>query len=78
MTRTSSPAVPRMIGSERREPGVDELEAAATHARQRASLYRRKVLMGEGEPGRLAELERVSAGAAGRLREARGRGATTP
>lgn len=57
-----------MIGSN--EPSLAELKAEATHARQRATLYRRKVLMGDGEPRRLAELERIADGASGRLRDA--------
>jgi hypothetical protein len=47
----------------RREPSPEELRALATHAEGRAALYRRKVLLGRGEPRRLAELERVAAGA---------------
>jgi len=54
-----------------RSPSLRELEAVAAHANQRAALYRRKVLLGRGEPGRLAELERIAAGAANRLRRAR-------
>ena len=60
-----------MTGSSSKEPSLAELEAGATHARQRLALYRRKVLMGNGEPRRLAELERISDGAAARLRDAR-------
>ena len=53
-----------------REPSVADLKAVADHAGQRVALYRRKVLLGRGEPRRLAELERVSAGAAGRVKTA--------
>lgn len=56
-----------------REPSLTELEALASHASQRAALYRRRVLLGRGEPRRLAELERVHEGAVGRLRRARER-----
>jgi hypothetical protein len=48
-----------------------ELEAVAAHASQRAALYRRRVLLGRGEPRRLAELERRASGAEARLRRAR-------
>jgi len=60
-----------------RLPSLEDLKAVAVHAQQRASLYRRKVLMGVGEPRRLAELERISTGAAGRLRAARRREGAT-
>ena len=56
-----------------REPSIDELSRLAQHAQQRVALYRRRVLTGRGDPRALAELERVSAGAAGRLRRARDR-----
>ncbi len=52
------------------EPSIDELRAQADHSRQRAALYRRKILIGRGESRRLDELERVAAGAASRLRTA--------
>jgi hypothetical protein len=58
------------------EPSVDELQADATYATERLALYRRKILLGRGEPQRLAELERISTAAAGRLRRARDRGRT--
>ena len=57
MTRTISP----------RGAPLEELRAEAKHAAQRLALYRRKVLLGQGEPRRLAELERISQGAAARL-----------
>jgi hypothetical protein len=53
-----------------REPSVEELRAAAAHASRRVALYRRRIYAGGGEPRRLAELERISAGAAERLRRA--------
>ena len=53
-----------------REPSLSELRALARHARDRVALYRRRVLLGRGEPRRLAELERVSDGAAGRVARA--------
>lgn len=55
---------------ERREPTVAELTALDRHAANRVALYRRKLFAGRGEPRRLAELERVAAGAAGRLKRA--------
>ncbi len=58
-----------------REPSLEDLKALASHAQQRVSLYRRKILMGDGEPRRMAELERIAVGAAGRLRSARERSA---
>ena len=53
-----------------REPTLADLEAVAAHAKRRAALYRRKTLLGRGDPRRLAELDRAAAGAAGRLRSA--------
>src|SRR3954466_14950419 len=49
MTRTPPP----------RGASLEELRAEAEHAAQRLALYRRKVLLGQGEPRRLAELERI-------------------
>ena len=46
-----------------RGASATELRAAAVHAEGRAALYRRKLLLGRGHPQRLAELERVAAGA---------------
>jgi hypothetical protein len=60
MTRTTPP----------RGASLEELRAEANHAAQRLALYRRKVLLGQGEPRRLAELERTSVGAAARLERA--------
>jgi len=53
------------------EPSLAELKALSQHAAQRLALYRRAVYVGRGDLGRLAELERVAEGAAGRLRRAR-------
>jgi hypothetical protein len=55
-----------------REPTLAELQALADHATQRLALYRRKMYLGRGDARRLAELERIAAGAANRLRRARG------
>jgi hypothetical protein len=55
-----------------REPTLAELQALADHASQRLALYRRKMYLGRGDARRLAELERIAAGAANRLRRARG------
>ena len=55
------------------EPSLAELRALADHAARRLALYRRKVLLGGGDLQRLAELERISRGAADRLRRARKR-----
>lgn len=55
-----------------REPNLAELQALADHASQRLALYRRKMYLGRGDARRLAELERIAAGAANRLRRARG------
>lgn len=66
------------FGPDPRNPSVDELRAMAAHAEQRSALYRRKVLLGRGEPRRLAELERIAAGATGRVERARERGAGSP
>lgn len=56
------------------EPKIAELEAEARHAAERLALYQRKVHMGKGTPQRLAELQRIAEGAAGRLRRARSGG----
>ncbi len=53
-----------------REPSLPDLRAASANAARRLALYRRRVYLGRGEPGRLAELERIAAGAAARLRAA--------
>jgi len=52
------------------EPSLDDLRAAAAHADDRLALYRRRMYLGRGEPSRLAELERIAAGAAQRVRRA--------
>jgi hypothetical protein len=48
-----------------RGASVEDLRAEAEHAAERVLLCRRKVRLGRGDPRRLAELERVSSGAAG-------------
>jgi hypothetical protein len=55
-----------------REPSLAELRALSEHATLRVALYRRKMYTGRGEPRRLAELERIASGAAGRLKRAEG------
>jgi hypothetical protein len=52
------------------EPTLADLRAAAEHAANRVALYRRRVYVGRGDPQHLAELERIAAGAADRLRRA--------
>jgi hypothetical protein len=51
-----------------REPSLAELTGEARYTAERVALYRRKLFTGQGEPRRLAELERRAAGAAARLR----------
>jgi hypothetical protein len=51
-------------------PSVSELRALSDHAAQRVALYRRRTYIGQGDAQRLAELERIAAGAADRLRRA--------
>jgi hypothetical protein len=54
---------------------IDELEAEARYARQRADLYRAKAYGGRPtSPARMRELERAAEGAEERLRRARDRG----
>ena len=65
------------LGPGGREPSLDELRADAAHTKQRAALYRRKILLGGGEARRLDELERRSSGAAKRLATATRRDAPT-
>ena len=48
-----------------------ELKAEAGYAAERLALYRRRVLMGKGDPRILAERERAAAGAAERLKRGR-------
>jgi hypothetical protein len=50
-----------------RGASLEELRAEAEHAAQRLALYRRKMLLGQGDPRRFAELERIATGAAARL-----------
>jgi hypothetical protein len=52
-------------------PSVIELRAVSERATQRLALYRRRTYVGQGDPQRLAELERIALGAAERLRLAR-------
>jgi hypothetical protein len=52
-------------------PSLAELQALSEHAAHRLALYRRRTYIGQGDPQRLAELERVAQGAAERLRRAR-------
>jgi hypothetical protein len=47
-----------------------ELKAEASYAAERLALYRRRMLMGNGEPRVLAERERIAAGAAERVKRA--------
>jgi hypothetical protein len=56
---------------DKRAIALREFEAVAKHAEQQLALYRRRIYLGRGEPRRLAELERESDGANGRLRRAR-------
>jgi hypothetical protein len=51
-----------------------ELRAEAAYAAERLALYRRRMLMGKGEPRVLAERERAAAGAADRLRRGQRQG----
>ena len=55
---------------------LEELRAEAEYAGQRLALYRRKILLGQGDPRRLSELERISTGAAARLKRAHPAGGT--
>jgi hypothetical protein len=64
---------PRSSPESSPEPSVTELAALAKQASARAALYRRRVFLGRGEPSRLAELERISKGAADRWSRARAR-----
>jgi hypothetical protein len=52
------------------DPGLTELRAEADHATRRVALERRRLYLGRGDAQRLAELERIAAGATGRLRRA--------
>lgn len=54
-----------------KEPSVPELRALAEHAARRASVYRRRVYLGRGDPRELAELERIADGAVARLHRSR-------
>lgn len=82
--RSSALAEARLVTAERkrqsdrtqaasgaRAANVAELEAEAKHASNKVALQRRRSYLGKGDPRKLAELERIAAGAAGRVREAR-------
>ena len=56
-----------------REPSLEELRAEAAHAADRLALYRRKILLGQGDHRVLAARERASHGATDRLRRAEAR-----
>lgn len=56
-----------------REPSLEELRAEAAHAAQRFALYRRKILLGQGDHRILASRQRASEGAAERLQRAEAR-----
>ncbi len=53
------------------EPSLTDLQILAKDASDRLARYRRLTYLGRGEPQRLAELERISAGAANRVRRAK-------
>jgi hypothetical protein len=50
-----------------REQKSAELVAEARYAADRVALYRQRLYRGDGDPRRLAELERIAAGARERL-----------
>jgi hypothetical protein len=52
-------------------PSVAELQELSEHATRRLALYRRRTYVGQGDPKRLAELERIAEGATERYRRAR-------
>ena len=52
------------------DPSLTELRAEAEHATRRVALERRRIYLGRGDTQRLAELERIAAGATGRVRRA--------
>jgi hypothetical protein len=58
-------AAPRSAAE--REPSLAELTAEAHHAADRLALYHQRLYAGKGDVRRLAELERIAAGAAERL-----------
>ena len=53
------------------EHWVAELDALAAQAGQRLALYRRRIYLGRGQAAKLAEMERISAGAQERAQRAR-------
>ena len=52
------------------DPSLTELRALADHATRRVALERRRIYLGRGDAQHLAELERIAAGATGRVRRA--------
>ncbi|MDP9347443.1 MAG: hypothetical protein M3P44_17350 [Actinomycetota bacterium] len=54
-----------------RAAALAQLRAEAAYAAERLALYRRRMLMGRGDPRVLAERERAAAGAADRLKDGR-------
>jgi hypothetical protein len=52
------------------DPSLSELRAQADHATLRVALERRRIYLGRGDAQHLAELERIAAGATGRVRRA--------
>jgi hypothetical protein len=57
-----------------REPSLAELRAEARYATERVALYQQRLYTGNGDPRRMAELERIAQGAADRLRRAEAAG----
>lgn len=57
-------------------PSIGELEGLVAYAGRRVALQKRRIDAGGGEPSRLADLERIHAGATRRLAEERARVAT--
>ena len=54
-------------------PSLLELEGLVAYAERRVALQKRRIYAGGGEPRRLAELERIHAGATKRLAQERRR-----
>ena len=69
-----SPTARRAVGwlslARSPDPSLTELRAQAEHATRRVALERRRIYLGRGDAQHLAELERIAAGATGRLRRA--------
>ena len=73
--RDAAGSVPSTAGQPESRPSFElqRLDAEARYHRDRLALYRARVLSARPtSPGRLRELERISAGADARLRRARG------